>query len=557
MTQCPNCGGGVRFDIATQKIKCDYCSSQFEPYDDNFGNMAEAQEDFDVVVYTCRNCGGEIVSTAETGAAFCSYCGSSTLLEGRFSKEKKPELIIPFKLTKEGCKSAFAKRLSKAIFAPGAYKKSAQVDGFRGIYMPYWVYDMSQEGPIMVKTSKSHRKGDYIITDHYEMTGMMDNAYDGVSYDASSSFADDISSAIAPYNVKDIKYFSPSFLAGFYADIADVPDQIYEGTAKDLAKESTYNYLRKSSPMAGNNFDEGKEKVKNKISTRIYAKHSAMFPVWFLSYRSRDRVAYATVNGQTGRVSADMPVSIPRYFACTAILAAVIFVLLQLFLTLTPDVLLISIAVLSLISAILYKVEMKKIVAKEQYEDDRGMLSMFERKRQTRIEAQKGASFNDVGGEAEPYVLTDNDIKRNEKKEKKSKPGLIVVIVLAVMFGGPALMALLGGMTAALSVDKICGIVALVTLAIAVPLTISSSKNIKQMKGKKGLPGTLWTCIGLFVIAAVSFWDPPQDAIYYGTAILAMVCVIVNAIDLMVSYNYIAMRPLPQFETHTGGDDRA
>ena len=77
------------------------------------------------------------------------------------------------------------------------------------------------------------------------------------------------------------------------------------------------------------------------------------------------------------------------------------------------------------------------------------------------------------------------------------------------------------------------------------------------MKGKKGLPKSLWTCIGLLIITAVSFWDPPQDAIYYGAAILAIICVIVNIIDLMASYNYIAMRPLPQFETHTGGDDRA
>ena len=79
MTKCPNCGGGVRFDIATQKMKCDYCSGQFEPYDDAFGSIAEAQEDFDVTVFTCGNCGGEIVSTEETGASFCSFCGSSIL----------------------------------------------------------------------------------------------------------------------------------------------------------------------------------------------------------------------------------------------------------------------------------------------------------------------------------------------------------------------------------------------------------------------------------------------------------------------------------------------
>ena len=32
MVQCPNCGGLLKFDIASQKMKCDSCSSLFGPY---------------------------------------------------------------------------------------------------------------------------------------------------------------------------------------------------------------------------------------------------------------------------------------------------------------------------------------------------------------------------------------------------------------------------------------------------------------------------------------------------------------------------------------------
>ena len=32
MVQCPNCGGILKFDIASQQMKCDSCSSQFDPY---------------------------------------------------------------------------------------------------------------------------------------------------------------------------------------------------------------------------------------------------------------------------------------------------------------------------------------------------------------------------------------------------------------------------------------------------------------------------------------------------------------------------------------------
>ena len=29
--QCPNCGGPLHFDSATQQLKCDYCDSLFTP----------------------------------------------------------------------------------------------------------------------------------------------------------------------------------------------------------------------------------------------------------------------------------------------------------------------------------------------------------------------------------------------------------------------------------------------------------------------------------------------------------------------------------------------
>ena len=77
------------------------------------------------------------------------------------------------------------------------------------------------------------------------------------------------------------------------------------------------------------------------------------------------------------------------------------------------------------------------------------------------------------------------------------------------------------------------------------------------MKSKKGLPTTVFTVIAMALCTIVSFWDPPQDIIYYTIAVISMVCMAVNLIDLMSSYNYIAMRALPQFEMYQGGDDRA
>ncbi len=564
MIQCPNCGGAIKFNIESQSMKCDSCQSMFNPYDFDYGVSAEEETEYDVTVYKCRNCGGEIIATDETAAGFCSYCGASNVLEGRIAREKRPQLIIPFKQTKAQCIERFKNRMSKALFAPGEYKNAGRVDSFRGIYMPYWLFDMSQNGGINVRTSRSHRSGDYIITDHYDMKGIIDNQYNGVSYDASSTFADDISSEIAPFNVQDITTFSPSFLSGYYADIADVSSEVYEDTAVELASESTYNYLRKKSPMSSHHFDDTKESVKNKIHTRVDNRRSAMFPVWFMSYRNKDRVAYATVNGQTGRMSADIPVSMPKYFVCVLIIAAVLFAIFQMFFTVTPDVLILLTAIVACISVILYNSEMKKILAKENYEDDLGMQDRMRRKKEAREQAQKGASFNAQGNEGN-YAVTDNDIRRGSKPKKKSAgfaknmsfSSIILIIIIIFAFGGNVIMGLLAGVAGSLGLTRIMSILSVVTLILSFCMTISSSRKIKKMKGKKGLPATIWTVIGILAITIISIWDPANDAIYYGAAIFSMIGVALTVVDLMASYNYIAMRPLPQFEIYHGGDDRA
>lgn len=560
MIQCPNCGGVLKFDIESQQMKCASCSSTFDPYAFEMHGAEESTE-YDVTVFRCPQCGGEITSTDETAAGFCSYCGSPNVLESRISKEKRPQFIIPFKKSKKECVTAFEKFTKKAIFAPKSYREAGRADSFRGIYMPYWVYDMSQKGPISVSTSESHRSGDYIITDHYKMSGNMDNFYNGVSYDASSSFADDISSEIAPYSVSDIRTFSPSFLSGFYADTADVPVNVYIKAADDLAKECTYNYLKYNSPMSKKSFDDNKDKVKNRIHTVINRTSTAMFPVWFMAYRNRDRVAYATINGQTGKVSADVPMSVPKYFICAGIVTAAIFALLMNFLTLTPDILLILVALIGCISAVMYSSEMKKIVSQENYSDDAGMQSKIEQKRQERLRAQQGASFANANN---TYQVTENDKKqaakatnkkkKEEKKNKTSAVTIILIIFIALGFG-PYIFGLLFS-DMGLSVPLVGGALTLIFLIISIVSMNTARKNIKEMKANKSFVASIFSAISIFLIMMILLWDPASDIIYYAAAVAAMVGIIVNIIDMILCYNLLAMRPLPQFDMYKGGDDR-
>ncbi|MCI8572056.1 MAG: hypothetical protein HFI43_11725 [Lachnospiraceae bacterium] len=377
MYECPNCGGNLKFDIPSQQLKCAYCLTTYDPYDITKTQDADESSDFDVTIFTCPQCGGEILSTDTSAAEFCSFCGASTILDSRISKEKRPTHIIPFKQTKEACKQAYIARIKHAPFAPDELKDKEYIDGFRGIYMPYWAYNITQKGPVSLKGEKTYRKGDYVYTDHYNLEGGLDACYYDLSYDASSSFSDDISQRIAPFYVKDSKKFTPSYLSGFYADTADVDSCLYEKDALKLANTTSYNKIKHTPEFSGVTFSGKNNDFYTTMTLHTYSEtpERVLYPVWFMSYRKNGRVAYATVNGQNCKVAADIPVDIKKYTLGTLWLAIPIFVLLNFFFTIRPGVLLTCSCFLAIASLIVYAWEIMDIYHKDHRTDDRGYLS--------------------------------------------------------------------------------------------------------------------------------------------------------------------------------------
>ncbi len=336
MIECPGCGGNLKFDIATQKMHCAFCDSQYDPYQfDEKEKDAEEQKDYEVTVFTCPQCGGELYSTDNAAAAFCSFCGASTILYSRISRERRPEFVIPFQKTKEDCKREYMKKVKKALFLPKEFKEEKYIDSFRGIYMPYWSYNMMQEGYITLKGEESHRSGDYIVHNHYDLRGYLSAFYHGITHDASSSFEDNISECLQPYNVKEKKEFTPGFLSGFYADVADVASGTYEDEAQVFAYEQSMKNIRNTKEFRRYKIKEN-QKTQN-LHTKTRSVEATMFPVWFLSYRNKERVAYAAVNGQTGKVVADLPIAPKKYLLGTGIIASILFLLFNLFFTLKPS----------------------------------------------------------------------------------------------------------------------------------------------------------------------------------------------------------------------------
>ncbi|MCM1308797.1 MAG: hypothetical protein NC223_09390 [Butyrivibrio sp.] len=523
MYQCPNCGGNLKFDIRSQMLKCENCMTEADPYSVRKEKDAEESRQYDVTVFTCPQCGGEILGTETSAAEFCSFCGASTILTSRVCSKRRPGYIIPFQKTKEDCKAAYLKLLKKSLFAPKALKDERRIDSFRGIYVPYWAYYISNDGDISLTGEKSFRRGDYIYTDHYRLGCHIASYYKGISYDASSSFDDRLSQSIAPYDVRGMKEFTPAVLSGFYADISDVDCNIYIEDAESFANETTFDRVKRLPAFSGITVKKPKtdRAMSAALCTECREIDSAMFPVWFMSYRNGNRVAYAVVNGQTGKATADIPVSVGKYFLGSLILALPFFLLLNLFFTAVPQTALFIACILAVTAEIISSVELSKIKSNEARLDDKGYRSKN--------------GWN--GGPPSPP----------KKKKSKTSFGSVSVIIFVAVF----LMGFGGVLFTAFNflILPACFVVSLIFM-------IKSFKTNRQIALNTGFPSQTFVFSAIVLSCLVKLINPVSDIVWYGAVIFAMLSVLLTNVGIIRKHNLLATRRLPQFD-RKGGDDRA
>ena len=373
MIKCPNCGGELQFSPEDKIVKCQYCSSEFDPKELSVeAKVATKREKIvddkiKATVYGCSQCGAELLTFDETAITFCSYCGSQAMLEGKMIEINNPDYIIPFKVTKEQCIAAYKRKINKALFAPSYMKDDIVVEKFRGIYMPYCVYKASYHDIAVNKGKKyTHSKGNYDYYDNFDLSGQVDTDYQGISYDMVSKLFDKYTEAL-PYDFTKAEVFNPNYLIGFYADVRDVSNNIYDGMVNDIVKEDTTKKLAKNKTFA-------RYSCLPKIEPVITERKIGMFPVYFLAIRDKNKnyVHYAVVNGQTGKVAMDIPFDFKKYIFGSLIIAALIFLVLNHGLILLPKGIILFSIVFLVISFIISTAQLDKISLVEKHYDDLG-----------------------------------------------------------------------------------------------------------------------------------------------------------------------------------------
>lgn len=339
--KCPNCGAAMSFDSKTQKLACPSCGANlsvtdYDNYikelDKEFGKADEADfkgeerdetaSESNMKIFHCQSCGAELVTDKYTSATFCSYCGNPTLVEERLEGEFSPEYVIPFKIDRERAVSIYKDWLRKGPLTPKTLSKKSMIEKISGVYVPFWLYDFDANAQVNAAATRVRtiRRGDteYIYTDHFQVYRDVTAEFDKLPADASKKMPDEQMDMLEPYNYADLVDFKGGYLQGYLSERYNYnSDEL-----KDRAKVRASKYIS----------DIARDTIQGYTTVNILGKREnirnlghdyVLLPVWMLNYSFNGKDYSFFLNGQTGKIVADRPISTKR----TVFFSLLIFIL--------------------------------------------------------------------------------------------------------------------------------------------------------------------------------------------------------------------------------------
>ncbi|MEZ4778000.1 MAG: DNA helicase PriA [Flavobacteriaceae bacterium] len=334
---CVNCGAELLYAPGTTELKCEYCSytqtiapseSGFEelelqPYLEALGSQSHSEV---ITMLQCKNCGANQHIEENYKSLHCVYCSSPLVIEDAHKEEWiLPGAVLPFQLNQNKAHQIFQKWVAGLWWAPNKLKKaSLDPQNTKGLYSPYWTFDAQ------LFANYTGQRGDYYyVTVPYTTTvngktvtrtrqeqrtrwtpasGSISGFVDDTLIKASKQKSGVIPPKVARWNLKELKPFDSSYLAGFVTEKYTIPLQ--EGHL-----ESNKEARKIAERWACRDIGGDTQRVTSldmKLTNETF-KH-ILLPVYISAYRYNGKRYNFFVNGQTGAISGQRPYSFWKIF---------------------------------------------------------------------------------------------------------------------------------------------------------------------------------------------------------------------------------------------------
>lgn len=288
--------------------------------------------------FHCETCGADVATDPDQRSYVCPFCDSTYVVElpAQQTGRQQPEFVIGFAIPLEEAQEKFKAWLGgNDWYRPGDLKTSAVMDKMKGIYLPFWSFSMRADSDWQASIGEHwYRTETYTTTDSkgntvtrtrqvqetewYPLAGKHHRYYSGYLVSGSKGLPQDQALRIQPYQLPALKRYAHWYLAGWFAEEYSVDrDQALQISQQEF-------YRREQSNVGA--FLPGDTHRSLSVNTRFSHVNSdlCLLPIYIASYKYQDKIYRFLLNGQTGRMAGDKPVSWQRIAILVAVLIAVL-----------------------------------------------------------------------------------------------------------------------------------------------------------------------------------------------------------------------------------------
>ncbi len=353
---CPECGGDAEWNAAKQALACPYCGTTM-PWTDgeNALGAAIAEHDLEAALISipdedrglkaekksvkCESCQAISIFDPDRAAQRCDFCGSPSIVSVDDMRDIiTPESLLPVVIPATQVRDQLRTWYGSRWWAPNKLKRAALTDTLHGIYLPYWTFDAhvdaswtAESGYYYYETETYRDSNGKTQTRQVRRTrwessaGQLAHFFDDDAVPGTVGIHNLLLRKVEPFpTTSDLKPYEPAFVRGWTVERYQVDLRQASTISKSQMDATIYQLCSRDVPG-----DTQRNLEVDSIYQGRTFKH-ILVPVWLTTYTYGSKSFQVVVNGYTGKMAGEHPLSWVKITLAVLAVLTVILILVML-----------------------------------------------------------------------------------------------------------------------------------------------------------------------------------------------------------------------------------
>lgn len=332
---CPECGGDAEWNAAKKALACPYCGTVL-PWSDGENALGASivEHDLETALASipeenrgmraekksvrCESCQAISIFDPDRAAQRCDFCGSPAIVPAENLPDViTPESLLPAVIPSTQVRDQLREWYKSRWWAPNKLKRAAMTDTLHGIYLPYWTFDAhvdadwTAESGYYYYETETYRDSDGKTATRQvrkvrwqPSAGELSHFFDDDAVPGTVGVHNTLLRKVEPFpTIQDLKPYEPAYVRGWTVERYQVDLRQAAQISKQQMDATMYQLCSKEVPG-----DTQRNLAVQSVYQGRTFKH-ILVPVWLATYTYGTKSFQVVVNGYTGKMAGEHPLS--------------------------------------------------------------------------------------------------------------------------------------------------------------------------------------------------------------------------------------------------------